>query len=82
MKTHKIVKVEWIDSSNYRGWRDIEKAKENEPSSCTSCGILVKVKKGSIGVTHSMNDVDDIADTMVIPKKAIQKMEVVSTFRK
>ena len=82
MKTHKIVKVEWLDSCNYRGWRDIKGAKEFEPSVCMSCGILVKAKKGCIGVTHSINDTDDIADTMVIPRKVIQKMEVVSTFRK
>ena len=82
MKTHKIVKVDWVDSCNYRGWRDIDRAKESEPASCISCGILVKVKRGSIGVTHSMNDEDGIADTMVIPRKVIQKIEVVATFRK
>jgi len=82
MKTHKIVKVDWEDSCNYRGWRDREEAKEFTPSSCTSCGILIKTKKGSIGVTHSINDQADPADTMIIPRKVIKKIEVLSTFRR
>lgn len=81
MKTHKIVKVEWNDSCNYRGWRDMNTTKEFRPSTCMSCGILVKTKRGCIGVTHSIDSENEVADTMVIPRKVIQKMEVVSTFK-
>jgi len=81
MKTHKVVKVDWIDSTNYRGWRDADNFKDAEPSHCTSCGILVKVKRGNIGVSHSTSDSADIADTIVISRKAIKKIEVLTTFR-
>jgi len=82
MKTHKIVKIKWIDSAGYRGWRDMDKVKECEPSTCYSCGILVKTKKGSIGVTHSIAPLEnDASDFQVIPKRAIKEIEVLSTFR-
>jgi len=60
----------------------MDKIKEYEPSKCISCGILVKVKKGSIGVTHSISDAEEVAEIMIIPRKAIQKIEVISTFKK
>lgn len=84
MKNHKIVKVEWEDSCNYSGWRKSPASKSYEPSSCMSCGILVKTKKGSIGVTHSVGDKDndEVADTMVISRKAIKKIEVIGKFRR
>jgi len=78
MKTYKIVKVDWVDSANWYGWRDNKYRETNSPSKCMSCGILIKTKKGSIGVTHSIESEGDTADTMVIPRCAIRKIEVLS----
>lgn len=74
------MKVEWEDSTSYRGWRD--DAKELGPAKCMSCGVLVRVKKGCIGVTHSITDTEEFGGIMIIPRKAIRKMEIISTFRK
>ena len=83
MRTHKIVKVEWEDSTNSPGWRDYNKRKDTEPSTCYSAGILVRTKRGSIGVAHSIcPESKDIADTIIIPRKVIKKIEVLSTFRR
>ena len=81
MKVYKIVKVEWDDSCAYRGWRDAKDREDNKPVGCMSCGILVKTKKGSIGVAHSVAPDEDIGDTIVIPRSVIKKMEVLSKFR-
>ena len=81
MKTHKIVKVEWNDSANHRGWNSLDRAKKFDLILCVSSGILVKVKKGSIGVTHTLDSEDDVAETIVISRKSIRKMEVLATFK-
>ena len=81
MRTHKIVKVDWEDSASYSGWRDRSDGKRFEVAKCTSCGILVKARRGSIGVTHSIEE-GQINGTIVISRKAITKMEVVHTFRR
>jgi hypothetical protein len=80
MKTHKIVKVEWIDSAAYTGWTKHEKAREYFPEDCISCGILVKTRKGSIGVTHSIGP-RDVDSVMVIPRKVVKKIEVIGKVR-
>lgn len=82
MRTHKVVKVEWDDSMSYGGWRGRDDKLKG--ANCMSCGILVKVKKGYIGITHSMGDTcnDEIGDVMVIPRHAIKKIEVILTFKR
>lgn len=81
MKTRKIVKVEWDDTASHRGWHDINKAKDFDPLPCVSCGILVKVKKGNIGIAQSLAECEDIGETLVISRKSIQKITVLDTFR-
>jgi len=81
MKTHKILRVDWVDSANYSGWKHRSQTKEFEPSSCITCGILTKVEKGSIGLTQSISDCDMCAEVMVIPRKVIKNIEVLSTFK-
>jgi hypothetical protein len=80
MKTHKIVKVEWEDSASYSGWTKREKTEEFDPYACISCGILVRTNKGSIGVTHSISK-QDVDNVMVIPKKAVKKVEVIGKIK-
>ena len=80
MKTHKIVKVEWNDSCNYRGWNKFSTAEEFDPMPCVSSGILVKVKRGNIGITHSTSN-HDVAETIVISRKSIRSIKVIDTFK-
>ena len=69
-------------SDLYDGWSKAEKVREFDATPCVSSGILVKVKRGHVGITHSIDDQGKCAETMVIPRKAITKMEIISTFRK
>jgi len=80
MRTYKIVKVDWVDSCNWRGWRDKKEAIGFTPSTCVSGGILTKTKRGSIGVAHSISE-ESIGDTVVIPRKCIKGIEILTTFR-
>ena len=80
MKKHKIVKVEWEDSASYSGWTKREKTEEFDPYLCISCGILVRTKRGSIGVTHSISK-QDVDNVMVIPRKTIKKIETIGDIR-
>jgi hypothetical protein len=82
MKTHKIVRVDWIDPANYGGWKHRSQTREFEPSECISIGILTKVKRGNIGLMQSIDDTEKCAETMVIPRKAIKRIEVLSTFKR
>ena len=83
MKTHKVLKVEWTDPANYGGWKHRRETKDFEPCSCLSVGILTKTKRGSIGLIQSLDlQEGKCAETMVIPRKAITKTEVISTFKK
>ena len=81
MKTYKVIKVDWVDSCTASGWRDRGNLITRHPSHCVSCGIQVRTEKGSIGVTHSISDFDDATDTIIIPRKAIQKIEKITTFK-
>ena len=81
IKTHKIVKVEWTDPANYSGWSKVTEAEDWDSMPCISSGILVKVKKGHIGITHSMDTQGKVAETMVIPRSAIRKIETIATFK-
>jgi len=80
MKTYKIVKVEWEDSVNCRGWRDLGQFRTIGCGPCVSSGILVRTQKGTVGVSHTVGE-NEIADTMIISRKAIKKIEVLGTFK-
>ena len=80
MKTHKIVKVDWLDTASYNGWTKREKVKEFDLYEAISCGILVKTAKGTIGVTHSISK-QDVDNVMVIPKKVVKKIEVLGRIK-
>ena len=82
MRTYKIVKVEWVDSTASPRWRDIRAREKDAPATCYSAGILVKTKRGSMGVAHSICPEEaDAADTIIIPRKVVKKIEVLSTFK-
>lgn len=81
MKTRKIVKVEWSDIAAYHGWKDKGETNKYEPLDCVSCGILVKVKRGNIGLVQSLSETEQTGEAIVIPRKVIKKMETVATFR-
>jgi len=80
MKTHKIVKVDWLDCASYNGWTRREKVSELDLYEAISCGILVKSNKASIGVTHSISK-QDVDNVIVIPKKVIKKIEVIGQIK-
>jgi len=80
VRTYKIVKIDWDDSAMHGGWRPESHAREYSPGKCVSGGILVRTKPGSVGVTHSIGE-SAVCDTIVIPRKAIRSIEVLSTFK-
>ena len=81
MRTHKIIKVEWIDTCAQRGWLKREKMQEHGELKCVSCGIQVKTKGKTIGVTASLSESDDVDDTIIIPRKVISSIETLGTFK-
>lgn len=81
MRTFTIVKVEWEDSTNWRGWRSREKRSDIKPSPCVSAGILVQRNKDVIAVSHSYGE-DDFGDTIAIPRKCTKSIEVIARFKK
>jgi len=82
MRTYKIVKVEWEDTCNYRGWHDRKSRKAFEALPCVSAGILVNVRTGCVGVTHSVTKGDDVGETIIIARKVIKSITVLSTFKR
>ena len=80
MKTHKVVRVDWLDTASYNGWTKRDKVKEFDLYEAISCGILVKSDKESIGVTHSISK-QDVDNVIVIPKKVIRKIEVLGQIK-
>jgi len=78
-KKHQIVLVKWEDSANWRGWRNKEQLKDIKPTICYSSGILIKRTKQCIAVSHSVGD-GDTGDTMVIPRKCVKDIKIISTF--
>ena len=81
MRTYKVIRIEWLDSTSHTGWSDREHLKTHHPCMCVSCGVQVKTERGSVGVTHSICENKDVCDTIIIPRKAIQKMEKITTFK-
>ena len=81
MKTYKIVRVDWIDSMSHSGWYDGKQRENDGCASCISYGIHVKTKRGTYGVTHSVADDGELSSTIVIPRKAIKKIEIISKFK-
>ena len=82
MKTYKVLRVDWIDSTSHSGWNDREHLETHHCNSCISCGIQVKTEKGTLGIAHSACvENSDICDTIIIPRKAIRKIERITTFR-
>ena len=82
MKTYKVVKVEWEDSSTHVGWRRHSETRELDPMKCTSCGLLVKTQKGSIGISTTVAENQDKIDTVVIPRKCVKSIEQIAKIRR
>lgn len=77
-----MVYVEWVDAANVgSGWTDRQKAIEEakgylEP--ITLAGFLIDETPEYIVVAVGYNDhADDVVETMIVPRRAVQHMEIV-----
>lgn len=68
----KMVKVDWVDSSEWNGWRD--DIKDMKPSICTTIGYLRSDCKAHIIVASSKSD-NSHCSHMVIPRGCITKIK-------
>ena len=82
MQTHRIAKVEWLDIASYYGWKDKDETNDYESVSCVSCGILTKVKRGHLGLAQTVSETEKRAEMLVIPRKVVTRIEIISRFRK
>lgn len=67
----RIVKVSWIDSSEWSGWRD--DSSDMKPCACTTVGFLLRSNKTHVIVAGSQSDGNHCSH-MVIPRGAITKI--------
>lgn len=69
------VYIEWVDSSNARGWRDYE---PHDTLLCSTVGHLIERNKHRIAVACSMAHGSEVArwnDIIEIPAEAVKKFK-------
>lgn len=81
----KIAIVDWVDSAGKSGWDDPEAHQKLPPYRCRSVGFLVRNDDTSVIVAQSLTCPtagyeDRMADSIVIPKAAVQKVEIIGTW--
>jgi len=70
-KVKRIVKVDWIDSSEWSGWRD--DYADMKPCSCTTVGFLLRSNKTRVVIAGSHSDGNHCSH-IVIPRGAIKSI--------
>ena len=68
-KPKRIVKVDWIDSAEWSGWRD--DCAEMKPCTCQTVGFLLRSNKNHIVIAGSHSDGNSWISHIVIPRGAI-----------
>ena len=82
MKKLKIVLVEWIDSESNNEWQFFKDLSQELASSHAS-GFLVQDNKEFIRLSTSIDySTESCIGTLLIPKKCILKIKILSTFLK
>lgn len=80
--TYPMVKVEWIDSCAFRGWRDPDEYKPKGPLPCKSVGYLQSQSKIQIIIVQSQSESGDNAEALFIPKVNIKSIKYLTTTKK
>ncbi len=79
MTQDRIVFVEWMDSSvpHDRGWAARKEHARHRPARCVTAGFLLVESPDYIVVVQSVDgDGAHVAAPIAIPRKAIQRLEV------
>ena len=71
---HKVVMVDWVDSSGSAGWRSPEEVEEISLK-VQSVGILIASYKHQIVISHSVDlNAGSVYGTFSIPRCAIKRL--------
>lgn len=72
-KKCRMLKVEWVDSCEFGGWRDLDDVADMKPAPCTTIGYLLKEYKTHLVLASSICGSSNCSH-MSIPKGCITKI--------
>lgn len=73
----KICLIEWIDSTEWTGWKKLPLT-ESDPLFIKTVGFVLKQTKKKIVIAHSVCfDAQNVLGALVIPKGAVKKITVI-----
>jgi len=70
----RIVKIDWVDSCHFAGWRLEHEYKDIQISNCTSVGILIRQTEDEVVYAQSYSDTGNYAEVNAIPMCAVKKI--------
>ena len=68
------VEIEWLDTASNPAWRPTKRVGRATPTVCVTLGYIVRQTKRKTVLAHSLGDHAKIADSTVIPTKAIRRI--------
>lgn len=71
---HKIVEVEWVDSTGWDGWHSLDEARKEECISIKSIGYVVSSNRKSLSITGDIDSQQNpkVGRQMSIPRGCIK----------
>ncbi len=71
----KIVKVTWVDSSEYYGWQDVTEVQEKQCMRVMTVGILWEKTQAHLKIVQSFGESTHILGILVIPRGCVKSIE-------
>ena len=75
MKLHKVVEVEWLDTTHHGGWEELEDARNKEPLPCKTVGYLIKKTRATIITAETQDKYDRVSGLEIIPRSCVTSIK-------